>query len=61
MNSDKIKQLQDYLDENLMSRPCDWNTLKAILQTATKLISEKSRKVSYDWFDDNDIQIHARF
>ena len=37
MNSDKINQLQDYLDNHLLSRPCDWDTLKATLQTATEL------------------------
>ena len=59
MNSDKINQLQDYINNCLVSRPCDWNTLKATLQTATELISEKAKKPSRDWFDDNDMQIHA--
>lgn len=59
MNYDKTTQLQDYLDHNLADCPSDWNTPKDIFQSATVLISEKSRNFSYDWFDDDDdVQIH---
>lgn len=59
LSADNVSQLQNYLDQNLTNRPCDWEVLKNTLQSATNLISDKGKKMSLDWFDDNDVQIHA--
>lgn len=62
MHYDKKNQLQGYLNDHLVSRPCDWNALKATLQTASEMILNwllKKKECISLWFDENDMHFHT--
>ena len=57
LTSEKIQRLQLFLDEKLPDCRHDWEDFKMTLQDAAKHTFDQKKKVSNDWFDDQDEEI----
>ena len=57
LTSEKIQRLQLFLDEKLPDCRHDWEEFKVTLQDAAKHTFDQRKKVSNDWFDDQDKEI----
>ena len=57
ITSEKIQCLQLFLNEKLPDCIHDWEDFKMTLQDAAKHTFDEKRKVSNDWFDDQDEEI----
>ena len=57
LTSEKIQRLQLFLDEKLPDCRHDWEDFKMTLQAAAKNTFDQKKRVSNDWFDDQDEEI----
>lgn len=58
LTSEKIQRLQLFFDEKRPDCRHDWEELKRVtLQDAAKHTFDQKKKVSNDWFDDQDEEI----
>ena len=57
MSIEQKERLEQFLNEKLPWCKYEWDEFKTLLQDAAKYTFEKKKKVSNDWFDDNDEEI----
>ena len=57
VTSGKKKLLNSFLDEKLSDSSYDWEEFKVTLQEAAKYTFDQKKKVSSDWFDDQEDEI----
>ena len=57
LTTEKKQRLQSFLNEKLLTCEHDWEDFKSTLQEAAKHTFDQRKKVSQDWFDDNDVEI----
>ena len=57
ITTERKERLERFLKENLRDCEESWNSLKEVLQRATKHVFDKKKKKCEDWFDDHDTEI----
>ena len=57
MSTERKERLEQFLNKKLPECKYEWDEFKTLLQDAAKHTFEKKKKVSNDWFDDNDEEI----